>query len=47
MSCAIPPEMYKYSEGIVRLERDKGRGEIKKPDKLKARRGETHSEGNS
>ena len=43
VSCAIPPEIYKYSEAVVRL----GRGEIKEPDKWEDRRGETHSWGNS
>ena len=37
--------MYKYSEAVVRLGDKKG--DIKEPDKLKVRRGETHSQGNS
>ena len=39
--------MYKYSEAVVRLGIREGREEIKKPDTLEARRGETHSQKNS
>ena len=49
-SCAIPPEMYKLSEAVVRIGEIGHRGTKGKEDpslELEARRGETHSLGNS
>ena len=43
MSCAIPPEIYKYSKAVVRL----WRGEERLRNQTsEARRGKTHSQGN-